>query len=160
MKRAPSKLPGAVVFGLLLAIALDTVIQIAWKLAVARVPGDASLAAVARGALASPFFYAAMLAFGAQMYNWLRVLARADLSFAQPFTALGYLSVLAISARSLHENVSAARLFGVALILLGVFFISRTPFRTGRAGGPGPADAGLPSARARNSPASLRSSPP
>ena len=77
-----------------------------------------------------------MLAFGAQLFNWVRVLARADLSFAQPFTALSYISVLAISAHSLHENISTAKVLGVALILLGVFFISRTPFRTTGAHGP------------------------
>jgi drug/metabolite transporter (DMT)-like permease len=71
-----------------------------------------------------------MLAFGAQLFNWIRVLARSDLSFAQPFTALSYISVLAISHHSLHENLSVSKMAGVVLILVGVFFISRTPFRT------------------------------
>jgi len=130
MKGVPPKLPGAVVVGLILAIILDTFIQIAWKLSVVHVPVDASVIATIRGALSSPLFYAAMLAFGAQLFNWMRVLARADLSFAQPFTALSYISVLAISCHSLGENLSVSKLFGVALILVGVFFISRTPFRT------------------------------
>jgi drug/metabolite transporter (DMT)-like permease len=130
MNRNPTKLPGAVVVGLILAIILDTFIQIAWKLSVVHVPVDASVIATIRGALSSPLFYAAMLAFGAQLFNWMRVLARADLSFAQPFTALSYISVLAISCHSLGENLSVSKLFGVALILVGVFFISRTPFRT------------------------------
>jgi drug/metabolite transporter (DMT)-like permease len=130
MNRNPTKLPGAVVVGLILAIVLDTFIQIAWKLSVVHVPVDASVIATIRGALSSPLFYAAMLAFGAQLFNWMRVLARADLSFAQPFTALSYISVLAISCHSLGENLSVSKLFGVALILVGVFFISRTPFRT------------------------------
>ncbi|HTZ21063.1 MAG TPA: EamA family transporter [Opitutaceae bacterium] len=130
MNRIPTKLPGAVVVGLVLAIVLDTFIQIAWKLSVAHVPVDASVVATARGALSSPFFYAAMVAFGAQLFNWMRVLARADLSFAQPFTALSYISVLAISCHSLHEDLSVSKMFGVALILVGVFFISRTPFHT------------------------------
>jgi uncharacterized membrane protein len=136
MKRVQMKLPGAVVCGLVLAIVLDTIIQITWKLAVSGVPENASVADTVRATLSSPLFYAAMLAFGAQLFNWMRVLARADLSFAQPFTALSYITVLAISTRSLHESLSTSKMFGVALILLGVFFISRTPFRT--AGIPGP----------------------
>jgi drug/metabolite transporter (DMT)-like permease len=139
MKPAPTKLPRGVVVGLGLAIALDTAIQIAWKRAVGGVPGDASFATTVRGAAASPFFYVAMAAFGAQLYNWMRVLARIDLSFAQPITALSYVTVLAISARSLHEEISGAKILGVALILIGVFFISRTPFRTGGGARPGPA---------------------
>ena len=144
MKRTPPKLPGAVVVGLILAFVLDTFIQITWKLAVSPVPADASVVATTRGALSSPLFYAAMLAFGAQLFNWVRVLARADLSFAQPFTALSYISVLAISCHSLQESLSVSKLFGVALILLGVFFISRTPFRTAGADGHKPADLDSP----------------
>ena len=130
MNRNPTKLPGAVVVGLVLAIVLDTFIQITWKLAVSPIPSDASVVATVRGTLSSPLFYAAMLAFGAQLFNWMRVLARADLSFAQPFTALSYISVLAISCHWLGENLSVSKMFGVALILVGVFFISRTPFHT------------------------------
>ena len=83
------------------------------------------------GALSNRYFYIAMLAFGAQLVNWIRVLARADLSFAQPFTALGYVTVLAVSRHSLQEEISAMKILGVMLIFLGVFFISRTPHQTG-----------------------------
>lgn len=115
----------------MLAVALDTVIQVAWKAALAAIPPDASAAAALRGVLSTPAFGVAMLAFIAQLWNWLRVLARADLSFAQPFTALSYLTVLTISSRFLHESLSLSKLGGTALILLGVFLISRTPHRTG-----------------------------
>ncbi len=126
----PSRIPRAVLVGLILAVVLDTVIQIAWKLGVAGIAPGSGAAAILRGALASPWFYAAMLAFAAQMANWLRVLARADLSFAQPFTALSYVSVLTLSSHALHERLSPGQVGGVALIFLGVFFISRTPSAT------------------------------
>ncbi len=128
--KSPDRIPPAVLVGLVLAVALDTVIQAAWKKAVSGLPEGASVSSTVQGALSSPLFYAAMLAFGAQLINWTRVLARADLSFAQPFTALSYVSVLAISSLSLHETVSPIRMAGVALILLGVFLVSRTPHRT------------------------------
>lgn len=134
MPRRPS-LPRAVAAGIVLAVILDTIIQILWKWAVRGIPADAPALATARGALSNPWFYAAMAAFGLQLLNWTRVLARADLSFAQPFTALSYISVLAISTRSLHEHLSAFKLIGVGLVLLGVFFISRTPHRTGGSAG-------------------------
>ncbi len=145
MKTPFARPPAAVAAGLLLAVVLDTFTQITWKLAVADASEGASALAMLRGLLSSPLFAAAMLAFAAQLWNWLRVLARADLSFAQPFTALSYLTVLGISAHSLHEHVSASRAFGVALILLGVFLISRTPFCT--SGSAAPAGAGLDSPR-------------
>ncbi len=130
MTPAAKKIPGAVVGGLIAAIVLDTVIQIAWKRAMVGLPAEASFAAIVGGAGRSPFFYAAMAAFAAQFVNWLRVLKHADLSFAQPFTALSYVSVLAISGRALHEDISAMKIAGVVLIFVGVLFISRTPFRT------------------------------
>ena len=116
--------------GLFLAVALDTCVQIAWKLAVTGIPEGASFPAVVAGALGNRYFYLAMLCFGAQFVNWMRVLADADLSFAQPITALSYITVLAASRLVLHEQIPPARALGVSLILLGVFFISRTPHRT------------------------------
>ena len=144
MQRGPTKLPAAVAGGLILAVVLDTFIQLAWKQAVAPVPDTASVAATARAVLSSPLFYAAMLAFAAQLWNWMRVLARADLSFAQPFTALSYLSVLVLSWLLLHERLSITRLVGVAFILSGVFCISRTPFRTAGPAGVDPGNSSPP----------------
>jgi drug/metabolite transporter (DMT)-like permease len=126
----PAKFPRPVVAGLVLAVLLDTIMQIVWKLAVAHVPEGASLAPAARAVLATPLFYLAMFALVAQLWNWLRVLAHADLSFAQPITALSYITVIAISCGWLHEKISSTKIAGVGLIFLGVFLISRTPFRT------------------------------
>ncbi len=130
MQAVAAKIPGAVVGGLVAAVLLDTVVQVAWKRAVTGAPAGAPWAAVLAAAAASPWFWAAMAALAAQFFNWLRVLRRADLSFAQPFTALSYVSVLALSRYGLHETISAAKLGGVALIFLGVCCISQTPFRT------------------------------
>jgi drug/metabolite transporter (DMT)-like permease len=124
------KIPNSVIVGIVMAIVLDTVIQIFWKIAVSGVPENASLVSTALAALSSGYFYLAMLAFGGQLYNWLRVLEHADLSFAQPFTALSYITVLTISSCTLHEHLGIARLAGVALILVGVYLISRTSHST------------------------------
>jgi drug/metabolite transporter (DMT)-like permease len=126
----PTKFPRPVIVGLVLAVVLDTIMQITWKLAVARVPEGAPLEAAVRAVFTTPLFYVAMLTLSAQLWNWLRVLAHADLSFAQPITALSYVTVIAISHGWLHEKLSPTKLAGVALIFVGVFFISRTPFRT------------------------------
>lgn len=130
MPRRSGQLSLAITVGLVLAVVLDTFIQIAWKMAVAGVAPSASLRSLAAAVLTNRWFYAAMLAFAAQLWNWLRVLARADLSFAQPFTALSYITVLALSHRLLDEPLTATRIGGVALILLGVYCVSRTPVRT------------------------------
>ena len=135
MTQPTPRIPRAVIVGIAMAVVLDTVIQITWKLAVAGIPDDASLGDTVSGALSGPYFYVAMVAFGAQLLNWMRVLARADLSYAQPFTALSYLTVLTLSSHSLHEHLSPTRLCGIGMILVGVFLISRTSHRTPDAGG-------------------------
>jgi len=124
------KIPTSVVVGLVLAIGLDTVVQICWKMAVSGIPVNSSAIEIASRAFSGPFFYAAMLAFAAQFFNWMRVLAQADLSFAQPITALSYLTVLTLSSHSLHEKISLTKILGVTMILLGIYFITRTPYRT------------------------------
>ena len=129
----PTKYPRAIVAGLVLAVVLDTITQIVWKLAVGHVPAGAPLRVAVGTVLSTPLFYVAMLALVAQLWNWLRVLAHADLSFAQPITALSYVTVLAISRGFLHESLTPPRLLGVALILIGVYCISRTAVRTSAA---------------------------
>ena len=134
--------PVSVLVGLACAVVLDTIIQLAWKLAATGVPADADAVAALGRVLRNPYFLVAMLAFAAQLWNWLRVLARADLSYAQPFTALSYLTVLGLSVGLLHEHLSARQGAGVGLILLGVWFISRTPHLTSVQPGSGASRAG------------------
>lgn len=118
------------VIGIALTIVVDTLVQVAWKYALDGIPTTASFAVVARTVAINPVFYLAMLAFAAQLFIWLRLLAESDLSFAQPLTAVSYISVLAISHHSLNETISGSKLTGVALIFIGIYFITRTPHRT------------------------------
>jgi drug/metabolite transporter (DMT)-like permease len=124
MSGSRNPVPRSVVAGLVLAIALDTAAQMMWKKAASDRP------------LASPYFYATLLAVVAQLVNWIRVLSRADLSFAQPITALSYVTVLAFSTRFLHENLSPSKVGGVCLILAGVWLVSRTPTATAEGAAP------------------------
>lgn len=124
------KIPGNILLGLFLAIALDTGVQLCWKGAVLHVPASAPLYKVAILTVQEPLFYAAMIMFVGQFFNWMRVLSKADLSFAQPITALSYFSVCGLSALCLHEVISFLRVLGVACILVGVWFISQTKHST------------------------------
>jgi len=83
----------------------------------------------------TPKFRGALLQFAKfflQFFNWMIVLAHADLSYAQPITALSYVTVSAASMAIFHEYLSPLRLVGLAMILIGVWVISRTNFRTAR----------------------------
>lgn len=116
--------------GLSITIALDTVVQISWKSAVASVPATAGTLDTVILVLRQPLCHFVFLLFLLQLGNWMILLSRADLSYVQPITSLSLVSVTILSSFYLKEHVSFQRFAGMMLILLGVWFISRTRHRT------------------------------
>ncbi|HEY9716573.1 MAG TPA: EamA family transporter [Trichormus sp.] len=129
-KNGVARVPPSVWLGLALAIALDTGVQLCWKQAVLKVSDDVSAAQLVLYLVQQPLAWATVTMFFLQLFNWMRVLARADLSFAQPITSLSYISVCILSAITLHETVTVKQCLGISLILTGVWFISRTQHST------------------------------
>jgi drug/metabolite transporter (DMT)-like permease len=130
MKGSAKLPPTAVCIGLFIAIALDTVVQIIWKTAASHVDLSSDVRLAFWQALCQPLFWAVGATMLLQLFNWRRVLEKADLSFAQPITSLSYVSVLILSAVLLHERITVSQVCGVILILVGVVFISRTEHNT------------------------------
>ena len=108
-------MPRALILRLALAIVLDTAVQLLWKLAASELP------------TLNPLLLLVAALFAWQLVNWLRVLEVSDLSYSQPITALSLVSVFVLSALFLGESVDLAKIIGTALVLAGVWFISRTP---------------------------------
>ena len=111
------------------AIALDTLSQLLWKLAASRLPTtltpDALLHSIAR----DPLPLLVIGVFLLQLVNWLVVLERVDLSYAQPLTALSYVSVCLLSAWLFGERLDLHKGLGVLLVLAGVVLVSIEPTR-------------------------------
>lgn len=57
---------------------------------------------------------------------WMMVLSRVDVSFAYPFLSVGYVVVAVVGYYYFNETIDMNRLFGIALICLGVVFLSRS----------------------------------
>lgn len=115
---------------LTLAIVMDTIVQLCWKFAVGQVPDTIGLWQSFASILHEPLFLVAVLVFFLQFFNWMIVLAHVDLSYAQPITALSYVTVSGASMAMFHEHLSPLRVVGLAMILIGVWIISRTNLRT------------------------------
>ncbi len=109
-----------------LAIVLDTAVQLSWKTTVSGVPDTASPVELVLSVLSRPLFYGTIAMFLMQFFNWMRVLSKAELSFVQPITAMSYVSVSVCSVWLLHEQITLLQGTGIALILVGVWFISQT----------------------------------
>lgn len=57
---------------------------------------------------------------------WLVVLSRADVSLAYPLTSLGYITTAVAAYYLFHEPLSATRLAGIVVIIVGVYLIARS----------------------------------
>lgn len=122
----PTQSKRLLVVGLALAILLDTVGQLLWKICVASLPAAADLTSVVAAALRQPLFIVLAAVFLLQLFNWLRVLERAELSYAQPITSLSYVTVCVLSASVLGEHIGAAKTVGVLFVLGGVALVSQS----------------------------------
>ena len=118
--------------GLGIAILLDSATQLVWKQLVMRLPGGKTPAMIL-DCLHQPLLALLIALMLIQFFNWMFVISRSDVSYAQPITAASYVSVTFISHLYLGERLSALRVVALGLILAGVWLIGTTPLRTMRA---------------------------
>ncbi len=114
---------------LAIAIALDTIGQLLWKLAAMRLPSSVSPDVLLHAIAHDPLPLVVIGVFLLQLVNWLLVLERVDLSYAQPLTALSYVTVCLLSAWLFGERLDIHKGFGVVLVLAGVALVSVSPTR-------------------------------
>ena len=128
----PREIPLRVVAGIVAAVVIDTLLQIFWKSAVLNLPADTSSLISILGLFREPLFVGVICIMALQFFNWMAVLNRADLSYAQPLTSLSYVGVAVLSAVFLEEPVDLVQMIGIACVIGGVWFISRTDHLTQR----------------------------
>jgi multidrug transporter EmrE-like cation transporter len=73
----------------------------------------------------NPWFLLGITLYGISVVNWLIVLGRMDLSVAYPLMSIGYILTLIIGALIFREPISAVRVSGIFVIMLGVYLITR-----------------------------------
>jgi len=129
---AGSTIGHRVVAVLAIAIALDTLSQLLWKLAATRLPATLSPDALLHSIERDPLPLLVIGVFLLQLVNWLLVLERVDLSYAQPLTSLSYVSVCLLSAWLFGERLDIHKGLGVLLVLVGVVLVSASPRRSAR----------------------------
>ena len=120
-----ARVPVRLVIGLAVAIALDTGLQLVWKIGVADIP-DTSLRDAAVAVATNPIFILVVALMAAQLVNWLKVLDHADLSYAKPFTSLSYVTVCALSVLVLGEHIAPLQIVGILVVVAGVWCVSVT----------------------------------
>jgi drug/metabolite transporter (DMT)-like permease len=86
-------------------------------------------------AIFTPWVGAGIILLMAFFVSYLTALSFADLTYVLPATAVGYILMAVLAKFFLHENISPWRWTGIALIALGVGFVTRGPAKTADARG-------------------------
>ena len=74
----------------------------------------------------NPYVFLGITCFGFSAITWLVVLSRFELSFVYPLVSVAYILVAIASYLFFHESVTLIRWLGIAVIVFGVFLISRS----------------------------------
>ncbi len=75
--------------------------------------------------VSSELVWTGIILYASNFFLWMLILSRLDLVVAIVFASIGYLILPILSIGFLHEKVSLVRWAGIALIMLGVYFVSR-----------------------------------
>ncbi len=83
----------------------------------------AGWAGLARGVARSPSLGLSLVGYTISFFGFMALVSVADVSFAAPATAAGYVVETALAAVLLGERVSVERWTGAGLVTLGVFMV-------------------------------------
>jgi drug/metabolite transporter (DMT)-like permease len=126
--RKQATLAGVVIFGALGDVALSRGMKAVGAISLSHWPELIS-------AITTPWVAAGIMLLLAFFASYLAALSFADLTYVLPATAVGYILMALLAKFLLHENISPWRWMGIALIALGVGFVTRGPAKTETARG-------------------------
>lgn len=72
-----------------------------------------------------PFIFSGLVATFASGLFWMATMTKLDISFAYPFTSLGFVLVLLFSWLLLEETMNGYKIVGVLFIMLGIAIAGR-----------------------------------
>ncbi|MCB4364625.1 EamA family transporter [Hydrogenophaga taeniospiralis] len=75
--------------------------------------------------LLNPWVLSGMVATFLAGISWMLAMTKFEISYAYPFVSLNYILVLAAAFFLLNETLSATKLMGSALVIIGIIVISK-----------------------------------
>jgi len=76
--------------------------------------------------VSSPILWLGILIYVLNFFIWIVVIYKIDLSIAMPVGSFSYILVPITAIIFLHEKVDPLRWLGVAFIMLGIYFVSKS----------------------------------
>jgi len=77
------------------------------------------------GMLLNPFIILSLILTFLSGLSWMIAMTKFDISYAYPYTALGFVFIMLFSSLIFNETLSVYKIAGVILIILGTFVVSR-----------------------------------
>lgn len=71
-------------------------------------------------------FWIGLIVYLSNFFLWMHILSKIDLSVALPLASSSYILIPIAAVFFLHEFVSPMRWLGLVLIVLGIYFVSRS----------------------------------
>ncbi len=72
------------------------------------------------------FLVAGLILYASNFFLWMKVLSHIDLTIALPLASSSYILIPVAAIIFFHESISPLRWLGLALIVLGIYSISRS----------------------------------
>lgn len=72
-----------------------------------------------------PFLFTSLVLTFSSGLLWMSTMAKLDISYAYPFTSLGFVLVLVFSAVLLGETLNIYKVVGICVIVVGIIIVSR-----------------------------------
>jgi multidrug transporter EmrE-like cation transporter len=114
---------------ILVSVSINASAQIFMRkgmLRIGEVSISSSLIKVFPQMITNVFLWLSLFCYGVSIVIWMIVLSRVEVSFAYAFSSLGFVFVTIVSYFVFNENVTFIRIIGIALVCIGVFFVSKS----------------------------------
>ena len=73
-----------------------------------------------------PLILGGILSYGLSLIVWIMALSRVEVSMAYPMVSIGYVLTAIAAWQLLGESLSATRITGIGIIILGVLLVARS----------------------------------
>ncbi len=111
-------------------VVLNTIAQLSLKMGMKQIGhfefSVGNLVPVSLKIAGNPFIFGGVVSFAFSLALWVLALSRVDVSYAYPMTSLGYITTALAGFWILQEPLTPTRMLGIAVILLGVYLVSRS----------------------------------
>lgn len=87
---------------------------------------SANLLPVGWQLISQPLILGGILAYGLSLIVWILALSRIEVSIAYPMVSIGYALTAIAAWQLLGESLSAMRIAGIGVILVGVWIVARS----------------------------------